>query len=199
MNAPVMAGDDVMRYHDARFGTLTAKLLPTQYLVVDDDTALTTTLGSCVAACIRDPLLGIGGMNHFLLPDGHTGDGAPARYGSYAMELLINDLLKRGANRKRLEAKVFGGANVLKGFTSNPVGTRNAEFVRQYLTNEHIPILAEDLCGIHPRRVWFFPNTGRVMVQRLPHAHEAEVAAAESAVHARLSRAPVTGGGELFS
>ena len=199
MNAAAAVTDEVMRYHDARFGTLTAKLLPTQYLVVDDDTALTTTLGSCVAACLRDPVLGIGGMNHFLLPDGHTGDGAPARYGSYAMELLINDLLKRGANRKRLEAKVFGGANVLKGFTSNPVGTRNAEFVRQYLTNEHIPILAEDLCGIHPRRVWFFPNTGRVMVQRLPHAHEAEVAATESAVRARLSRAPVTGGVELFS
>ena len=202
MSQAALASDQVMRYHDARFDTLTAKLLPTQYLVVDDDTALTTTLGSCVAACIRDPLLGIGGMNHFLLPDGQSGDGAPARYGSYAMELLINDLLKRGANRKRLEAKVFGGANVLKGFTSNPVGTRNAEFVRQYLTNEQIPIIAEDLCGIHPRRVWFFPTTGRVMVQRLPHAHDAEVAAvaaAESAVRARLSRAPVTGGVELFS
>lgn len=198
MSVSSLVDDDVMRYHDSRFNTLTAKLLPTQYLVVCDDTALTTTLGSCVAACIRDPLLGIGGMNHFLLPEGHSGDGAPARYGSYAMELLINDLLKRGANRKRLEAKVFGGANVLKGFTSNPVGTRNAEFVRQYLTNEHIPILAEDMCGIHPRRVWFFPQTGRVMVQRLPHAHEAEVAAAESAVRARLSRAPVTGGVELF-
>jgi chemotaxis protein CheD len=198
MKNAAMHADDVMRYHDARFGTLTAKLLPTQYLVVDDDTALTTTLGSCVAACLRDPVLGIGGMNHFLLPDGQSGDGAPARYGSYAMELLINDLLKRGAHRKRLEAKVFGGANVLKGFTSNPVGTRNAEFVRQYLTHEQIPILAEDLCGIHPRRVWFFPKTGRVMVQRLPHAHEAEVAATESAVRARLSRAPVTGGVELF-
>jgi chemotaxis protein CheD len=198
MSAATLAADEVMRYHDARFGTLTAKLLPTQYLVVDDDTALTTTLGSCVAACIRDPLLGIGGMNHFLLPDGHSGDGAPARYGSYAMELLINDLLKRGAHRKRLEAKVFGGANVLKGFTSNPVGTRNAEFVRSYLASEQIPILAEDLCGIHPRRVWFFPNTGKVMVNRLPHAHQAEVAATESAVRARLSRAPVTGGVELF-
>ena len=190
--------DGVMRYNDARFGTVTAKLLPTQYLVVHDDTALTTTLGSCVAACIRDPILRIGGMNHFLLPEGSIGDGAPARYGSYARELLINVLLKRGAHRKRLEAKVFGGANVLKGFTSNPVGTRNAEFVRQYLQAEHIPIIAEDLCGIHPRKVWFFPTTGRVVVQRLPHAHDAEVAAAESAVHAQLSRAPVTGGVELF-
>lgn len=151
-----------------------------------------------MAACLRDPVLKIGGMNHFLLPEGNAGDGAPARYGSYAMELLINDMLKRGAHRKRIEAKVFGGANVLKGFTSNPVGTRNAEFVRQYLQAEHIPIIAEDLCGIHPRKIWFFADTGRVVVQRLPHAHEAEVAATESAVRARLSKAPVTGGVELF-
>ncbi len=198
MNRATLPADDVMRYRDSRFQTIAAKLLPTQYLVVDDDTALTTTLGSCVAACIRDPLLKLGGMNHFLLPEGDAGDGAPARYGSYAMELLINDLLKRGANRRRLEAKVFGGANVLKGFTSNPVGTRNAEFVRQYLRDERIPVMAEDLCGIHPRKVWFFPSTGRVVVQRLPHAHEAEVAATESAVRARLSKAPVTGGVELF-
>lgn len=188
----------VMRYHDSRFNTVAAKLLPTQYLVVDDDTALTTTLGSCVAACVRDPVLKIGGMNHFLLPDGQAGDGAPARYGSYAMELLINELLKRGGQRRRLEAKVFGGANVLKGFTSNPVGTRNAEFVRQYLQAEHIPIVAEDLMGIHPRKIWYFPSSGRVVVQRLPHAHEAAVAATESAVRARLATAPVTGGVELF-
>ncbi len=114
------------------------------------------------------------------------------------MELLINDLLKRGASRARLEAKVFGGANVLKGFTSNPVGTRNAEFVRRYLDTERIPVVAEDLCGIHPRKVWFFAATGRVVVQRLPHAHDAEVAAAESAARARLSRTPVSGGVELF-
>lgn len=192
------ADDSVLRYHDARFQTPAAKLLPTQYLVVDSDMALVTVLGSCVAACVRDPLLKLGGMNHFLLPDGQVGDGAPARYGSFAMELLINDLLKRGAARNRLEAKVFGGANVLKGFTSNPVGTRNAEFVRQYLDAERIPVTAEDLRGIHPRKVWFFPRTGRVVVQRLPHAHDAEVLAAESAIRARLSKAPVTGGVELF-
>jgi len=196
--AAAIAEGRVVRYHDARFKTEAAKLLPTQYLVVDNDTALVTVLGSCVAACIRDPLLKLGGMNHFLLPDGNVGDGAPARYGSYAMELLINDLLKRGAARNRLEAKVFGGANVLKGFTSNPVGTRNAEFVRRYLEAERIPVVAEDLRGIHPRKVWYFPNTGRVVVQRLPHAHDAEVLAAESAARARLSKAPVTGGVELF-
>jgi len=196
--ALAFAEGSVLRYHDARFQTPAAKLLPTQYLVVDDDTALVTVLGSCVAACIRYPLLKLCGMNHFLLPDGQANDGAPSRYGSFAMELLINDLLKRGASRSRLEAKVFGGANVLKGFTSNPVGTRNAEFVRRYLDIERIPVVAEDLCGIHPRKVWFFPATGRVVVQRLPHAHDAEVAAAESAARARLSRTPVSGGVELF-
>ncbi|UWX03435.1 chemoreceptor glutamine deamidase CheD [Pseudoxanthomonas sp. NC8] len=198
MSGALLHADKVMRYRDPQFKVPAAKLLPTQYLVVDDGTALVTVLGSCVAACIRDPMLQLGGMNHFLLPEGNTGDGAPARYGSYAMEVLINELLKRGASRKRLEAKVFGGANVLKGFTSNPVGTRNAEFVRAYLDAERIPVVAEDLCGIHPRKVFFFPQTGKVMVNRLPHAHDAEVAAAESAVRQRLSRTPVSGDVELF-
>ncbi|HZF99235.1 MAG TPA: chemoreceptor glutamine deamidase CheD [Pseudoxanthomonas sp.] len=192
------AEDQVLRYQDARFRTPAAKLLPTQYLVVDTDIALVTLLGSCVAACIRDPMLKLGGMNHFLLPDGRVGDGAPARYGSFAMELLINDLLKRGASRGRMEAKVFGGGKVLRGFTANPVGTRNAEFVRQYLATERIPVVGEDLGGIHPRKVWFFPHTGRVVVQRLPHAHGAEVVEMESTIRARLSSAPVTGGVELF-
>ncbi len=198
MSQPGAQQDEVLRYRDPQFQVQAAKLLPTQYLVVDDGTALVTVLGSCIAACIRDPMLQIGGMNHFMLPEGNIGDGAPARYGSYAMEMLINELLKRGAARKRLEAKVFGGANVLKGFTSNPVGTRNTEFVRNYLQAERIPVVAEDLQGIHPRKVWFFPHTGKVMVHRLPHAHDAEVAAAESAVRARLSRTPVCGDVELF-
>ncbi|MDC7807282.1 chemoreceptor glutamine deamidase CheD [Luteimonas sp BLCC-B24] len=198
MSRAALREDEVLRYRDPQFQVPAAKLMPTQYLVVDDGTALVTVLGSCVAACVRDPLLQLGGMNHFMLPEGQVGDGAPARYGSYAMELLINELLKRGANRRRLEAKVFGGANVLKGFTSNPVGTRNAQFVIDYLAAEQIPVVAEDLRGIHPRKVWFFPQTGRVMVNRLPHAHDAEVLAAESAVRARLSHTPVSGGVELF-
>ncbi|MET0288216.1 MAG: chemoreceptor glutamine deamidase CheD [Pseudoxanthomonas sp.] len=198
MSTLALRADDVVRYRDHRFQVPAAKLMPTQYLVVDDDTALVTVLGSCVAACIRDPALRIGGMNHFMLPDGNTGDGAPARYGSYAMEMLINELLKRGASRKRLEAKVFGGANVLKGFTHNPVGTRNSEFVRKYLRDEQINVVAEDLLGIHPRKVFYFPQTGKVMVQRLPHAHDAEVVAAETAVRATLSKTPVAGDVELF-
>jgi chemotaxis protein CheD len=191
-------GNEVMRYRDARFQVQAAKLIPTQYLAVEDGTALVTVLGSCVAACLRDPLLQIAGMNHFMLPDGSADDGRPARYGSHAMELLINDMLKRGASRHRLQAKVFGGANVLPGFTSNPVGSRNAEFINTYLRAEHIPVLATDLGGIHPRKIWFFPDSGKVMMQRLPHAHGAEVAAAERAARDTLLERPVSGGVELF-
>lgn len=189
--------DDVMRYYDSRFKVTAAKLLPTQYLVVDDDTALTTILGSCVAACLRDPVLRIGGMNHFLLPEGNVGDGAPARYGSYAMELLINDLLKRGASRQRMRAKVFGGGNVLSGFHSDPIGTRNAAFVLEYLGAEKIPVLAQDLGDNQARKVGFFVQTGRTMVKRLPATRD-EVVATERALYGRLARAPAAGTVELF-
>jgi len=188
--------DRVMRYLDPRFHMPAAKLLPTQHLVVEDDTLLVTVLGSCVAACLHDPVLRIGGMNHFLLPDG--GPDTNTRYGAHAMEVLINELLQRGAARKRLEAKVFGGGNVLKGFTHTLIGSRNAEFVLRYLEAERIPVTAQDLRGIHPRKVYFFPKTGKVMVQRLSHAHGAELIATETSARARLSRTRFTGGVELF-
>lgn len=185
-------------YYDSVIGSDAAKLLPAEYYATDQDMALVTVLGSCVAACLRDPGLGLGGMNHFMLPDGDASQGEPARYGSHAMELLINALLKQGARRERLEAKVFGGGNVLKGFVSQPVGTRNAQFVRDYLQAERIPVLAEDLGGIHPRKVCFFPVTGRVLVKRLPHAHDAQVRAEETAYVERLRATPVAGEVELF-
>lgn len=186
-------------YHDPQLGTDVVKILPAEYFCTDNDLALMTVLGSCVAACLRDPLLRLGGMNHFMLPDGEVTDGVPARYGSHAMELLINELIKRGARRERLEAKVFGGGNVLKGFTSQPVGTRNAEFVVDYLDREKIQVVAKDLGGIHPRKVCYFPTSGRVLVKRLPHAHEDAVAAEEMAYKDRLKQTPVTGTVELFS
>jgi len=192
------AAHRVMRYIDPRFKRPAAKLLPTQHLVVEDGTVLVTVLGSCVAACLRDPVLRIGGMNHFLLPDGGPDECASTRYGAHAMEILINELLQRGAARKRLEAKVFGGGNVLKGFTHTLIGSRNAEFVLRYLEAERIPVSAQDLRGIHPRKVYFFPHSGKVMVQRLPHAHDAELIANESAARARLARTPASGGVELF-
>lgn len=187
-----------MPYFDVQLQMDALKLMPADYVVTDREVALSTVLGSCVAACIRDPVMRIGGMNHFMLPDGGDGDDTSARYGSYAMELLINDLLKSGARRDRLEAKVFGGGNVLKSFTVNPIGTRNAEFVIAYLRAERIPVVAQDLGSIHPRKVWFIPSTGKVLVRRLPHAHDTTVTTEEIAYRNRLKQQPKAGGVELF-
>jgi CheD, stimulates methylation of MCP proteins len=130
---------------------------------------LVTVLGSCVAACVRDKVSGIGGMNHFMLPDGgETGPNSESmRYGVYAMDTLIGQLLRAGARRENLEAKVFGGGNVLRSFTTMNVGERNAEFVQQYLREKHIPIIAHDLNDLYPRKVYYFPQTGQVLVKKL--------------------------------
>ena len=194
--AAAFADGRVMRYHDARFKTEAAKLLPTQYLVVDNDTALVTVLGSCVAACIRDPLLKLGGMNHFLLPDGNVGDGAPARYGSYAMELLINELIKRGATRSTMEAKVFGGGAVISGMSSINVGERNTSFVLDYLRTERITVVSKDVLDIYPRKVCFLPASGKAMVKRLAAANTEALVAQERAA-ARRAAPPASGAGSV--
>jgi chemotaxis protein CheD len=185
-------------YFDPVLQTEAIKLLPSDYRVTDRPIALVTLLGSCVAACLYDPMLQVGGMNHFMLPGGEA-ESVSSRYGAHAMELLINDLLKRGARRSRLQAKVFGGGNVLSGFYSDPIGTRNACFVLEYLSAEHIPVIAQDLGDIHPRKVCFFAQTGRTLVKRLPSARNDVIVDAERAYYGRLAREPVASGGvELF-
>ncbi|MFZ5473699.1 MAG: chemoreceptor glutamine deamidase CheD, partial [Pseudomonadota bacterium] len=162
------------QYYDRNFQIEATKLLPGEYYVTGRDMLLVTVLGSCVAACIRDPKTGIGGMNHFMLPESGDADNvlsASARYGSYAMEVLINQLIKLGANRSRLEAKVFGGAAVLRGFTTVNVGESNSEFVLDYLANEKIRVVSQDLRGLYPRKVYFFPASGRVLVKTLKTVH----------------------------
>jgi chemotaxis protein CheD len=185
-------------YFDATLQTPAIRLLPAEYRVSGEALALVTLLGSCVAACIYDPLLRVGGMNHFMLPDGdgQSHDGS-ARYGAHAMELLVNDLLKQGARRARLQSKVFGGGHVLRGF-QDPIGARNARFVLGYLEAEGIPVVAQDLGDIHPRKVAFFVQTGRTLVRRLPATRERELADVERAYRARLASAPATGSVELF-
>jgi chemotaxis protein CheD len=190
--APLAGG-----YFDAALQTQAIRLLPADYVVTDRPVALVTLLGSCVAACLHDPALALGGMNHFMLPGGDVNDATSARYGVNAMELLINDMLKRGARRQRLQAKVFGGGNVLSGFHSDPIGTRNAGFVIDYLAAEKIPVLASDLGDNQARKVGFFVQTGRTFVKRLPPTRD-DVVDAERALYGRLARAPASGTVELF-
>jgi chemotaxis protein CheD len=188
-------------YYDRTFDIEAVKLLPGEYYATGRNMLLVTVLGSCVAACLRDPVSGIGGMNHFMLPEGgdpHDLRSASARYGAYAMEVLINQLLKLGASRSRLEAKVFGGAAVLKGMESVNVGDANSEFVLDFLANEKIPVLAEDLRGPYPRKVYFFPATGRVLVRKLKNLHNDTIIERERDYKKRLTRAPVSGEVELF-
>ena len=167
------AGAAVANHHyfDREFDLNAVKLLPGEYYVTDGNMVLTTVLGSCVSACLRDTSAGIGGMNHFMLPDGEgsaSRDSAAAmRYGAYAMEMLLNELIKAGARRERLEAKVFGGGAVLANMTMLSIGKRNADFVLRYLQLEQIRIAAQDLRGGLPRRINYFPANGRVTVRKL--------------------------------
>ncbi|WND02103.1 hypothetical protein QGN29_11140 [Temperatibacter marinus] len=151
------------RYFDPRTGFMMVKVLPGEhYVTADPVEAIVTVLGSCVAACIRDPETGIGGMNHFMLPgDINTSSaGSAMRYGHFAMEVLINEILKTGCPRNRLEIKVFGGASVMGA--ANQVGHKNAEFVLDYLKNEGLSIAAQDLVGTHARRIQYSPISGKV-------------------------------------
>jgi chemotaxis protein CheD len=187
-------------YYDRTFDCDAAKILPGEYYYTPREMLIVTVLGSCVSACIRDRLTGLGGMNHFMLPDG--GDSGPVsasmRYGTYAMEVLINDLLKAGARREHLEAKVFGGGAVLRGFTAMNVGERNAAFVISFLKTERIPVMAEDLNDVYPRKVYFFPRTGKVLVKKLMQTHNDTLAKRELDYASRLKVAPVGGEIDLF-
>ena len=190
-------------YFDRSFDIDAAKILPGQYYVTGRDMLLVTVLGSCVAACIRDPRTGIGGMNHFMLPEGggdrHDMLSSSARYGGYAMEVLVNQLVKLGASRSRLEAKVFGGAAVLRGFTTVNVGERNSEFVHEYLNREGIRVVADDLMGLYPRKVYFWPVSGRVLVRKLKSVHNNTIIDREQDYGRRLKSAPIAGDVELFT
>jgi len=188
-------------YFDKNFQIEAAKILPGEYYVTSRNMLLVTVLGSCVAACIRDPQLGIGGMNHFMLPEGsdpHSPISASARYGDYAMEMLINQMIKQGAKRSRMEAKVFGGGAVMRGFTVHNVGERNSEFVMEYLEREGIQVYAQDLKDIFPRKVYYFPTTGRALVKKLKQVHNNTIIQREEEYGTRLKSSDMAGDVELF-
>lgn len=201
-DAPPPVEKSPSRYFDKKFGMEAAKILPGEYFATDKNMLLVTVLGSCVAACVRDTRAGVGGMNHFMLPRSEKDPTNPvsmsARYGTFAMEILINQLIKMGARRENMEAKVFGGGNVLRGFTLNNIGESNASFVLEYLQNEGIRVAAEDMLGIHPRKIYYFPGSGRVLVKKIRELHNHTIVERESEYNLRLRDAVVGGDVEMF-
>jgi chemotaxis protein CheD len=194
-SAPRRPGEASFFFHDAHFRNDAVKVLPGEFFVHHEDMLIMTTLGSCIAACLWDRERRIGGMNHFMLPDG-AGAADSGRYGSYAMELLINELIKRGASRMTLEAKVFGGGAVIGGMTTLNVGERNTQFVLDYLKTERIAVVSKDVLDIYPRKVCFLPASGKAMVKRLAPANPEAIVEQERAV-AQSLRPASTGGGSI--
>jgi chemotaxis protein CheD len=170
------------------------------YVTGNPGEMIVTILGSCVAACLHDPVAKVGGMNHFLLPDsGESNLAAPtesARYGVFAMEQLINGMLKLGALKSRIEVKVFGGANVINN--SSMIGSKNVAFVRQFLKKEGLNITSSDLGHDYPRRVRFYPDTGKALLLKLHRKEDMLVVDEEKRFAESLKVKPVEGGIELF-
>lgn len=195
---PKIPGQANFFYFDPHFQYNAVKVLPGEYFVSNENIVIMTVLGSCIAACLWDSRMHVGGMNHFMLPDGDSLD-ASGRYGSYAMELLINEMLKLGARRETMQAKIFGGAQVMHNFTTMNVGERNTNFVVNYLRAERIPVISEDVLDIYPRKVCYFPATGKAMVKRLAHAHPEKLVAQDKRGNAATVAQATSGGSvDLF-
>ena len=181
-----------------------ARILPGEFYVTDKDEIITTVLGSCVSACICDPELKIGGMNHFMLPEmdepgsrwRNTAADAAHRYGNYAMESLINDILARGGHKNRLLIKVFGGGKILDSMTD--VGQHNIDFVKSYLHAEHLDIAAQDLGDRFPRKIIFYPSTGRVRVKKLSALHSPDIAQQEKTLIEEFKHQTIGNDATLF-
>ncbi|HEY6255228.1 MAG TPA: chemoreceptor glutamine deamidase CheD [Xanthobacteraceae bacterium] len=200
IGAPGEAGE--RGFYDPITASWMIKVLPGRfYITKRADEVIVTVLGSCVSACIRDVETGVGGMNHFMLASDAAGkwgsDQQSTRYGNFAMERLINELIKAGCPRDRMEVKVFGGGNVTD--TKNQIGTQNAEFVLRYLEDEGLACQARDLGGSYPRRIQYFPSTGRV-VRKLLTGGDSDLIAREESEYAKgLTTKATAGDVQLFS
>ena len=203
---PCLPGfENINRYWDPENSVIAAKLLPGDYYVTKDEEMITTVLGSCVSACIRDSVLGIGGMNHFMLPETSRSRlnsreesvvGTALRYGNYAMEHLINTILQYGGKRKNLEVKLFGGGKIIA--TLGDVGSRNIEFVLDYVDTEALNLVSHDLGDIYPRKVNFYPMTGKVRMKKIKDLHNETIVLREKQYGSQIKDIPVESSIELF-
>ena len=206
ISRPSVTGfEHINRYWDKTFDVIAAKILPGEYYVTRENELITTVLGSCVSACIRDKEIGIGGMNHFMLPITTTDKlkksseaivGQATRYGNFAMEHLINTILSNGGKRKNLELKVFGGGKIIPMLTD--VGIKNIDFVLDYIDQEGLTLLSHDLGDIYPRKIIYFPQTGKVRMKKIQDLHNDTIAQRERQYLNVLKNEPVGGEVELF-
>ena len=198
--------DAIRRYWDGKNHIYSAKIGPGEFYVTHHGEMIATLLGSCISACIRDKKLGVGGMNHFMLPIANqysasawtdTPVSAATRYGNVAMERLINVILANGGRREHLEIKVFGGAKVLD--IDSDVGKMNIDFVSEYLQTEGFPIASHDVGGRYARKVNYYPSSGRVRVKTLSRLHDSRLAEREHHYIKALEAMPVKGDIDIFS
>jgi len=182
--------DHISRFWDKKHQIFSAKILPGEYYVSMHGELISTVLGSCISACIRDFKMGIGGMNHYLT--------SATRYGNFAMEILINEILKAGGSKKNMEVKLFGGGRVLSSMTKINIGNKNINFVHEYLEKEGLSVLCEDIGDIYPRKVIFFADSGRVRVKKLHNMHNDTIKKREDKYCKAINEKPVQSDIELF-
>lgn len=197
--------EGIKRGWDKENNVIAARILPGEYYVTTQDEMVTTVLGSCISACIRDKELGIGGMNHFMLPETNKQKlnagaehvvGNATRYGNYAMEHLINDILANGGKRKNLEVKLFGGGKILP--TLGDVGQNNIDFALEYVDTEALRLVSQDLGDIYPRKVVYFPKTGKVKMKKVKDLHNETIVSREKEYRSTIKDEPVVSDIELF-
>ncbi len=197
--------DHINRFWDKNSSLFGARILPGEYYVTKKNEYIITVLGSCISACIWDDVAGIGGMNHFMLPDDavspagswkSSSNCASARYGNVAMEQMINDILKNGGNRSRLQVKIFGGGQMLKMMTD--IGQRNIMFIEDYIRTEGLRKVGEDVGDVFPRKVMFFPINGRVKLKRLKGVDNALAVKRDNDYIRKVKSQPKSGDIELF-
>ncbi len=201
---PLPGFEDINHYWDSLNEMPAAKILPGEYYVTKYDEIITTVLGSCVSACVHDRKAGVGGMNHFMLPISESGDwggcddliSTATRYGNFAMEHMINQILNNGGKRHNLEVKVFGGGRILTGLTD--IGEQNIQFIHAYIEREGLRLISEDVGDIFPRKIIYYPATGKVLVKKLRKLRNDTIIRRESHYRSYIVHKPVEGEVELF-
>jgi len=200
-SASLMEFGHIRRIQDTRFPYEVAVILPGEYFVSEEPKVVYTILGSCISVCLRDPFAKVGGMNHFMLAapsntEGHDNWSDSGRYGSFAMEMLINEILQRGGMKKRLEAKVFGGGKIYDG--NIDIGAKNAAWALDYLEREDIPLMKANVGDVCPRKVYFFTDSGKVLLKKLDRVVADTIVQEEGQYRAKLQQAPVQSEVTLF-